>query len=367
MFKIKKIFIEAAVIDNPQVQKICGRIDAPCETVTDAGEVYRAVSAAADPVQRGKEVLFLTRNRGRFVRDCPGTRDYTCCGYQILHVGTFCTMDCSYCILQAYFHPPVLQYFVNHDDLLAELGALFRQPGVQRIGTGEFTDSLLWEAWTDLADLLVPRFADQDRAVLELKTKTTRIEKLQSLNHRRRSILAWSLNTPRVVRAQERSTASLQARLQAAARGESRGYPLAFHFDPMVIYAGCREDYRRTVDRLFEYVSAENIVWISLGSFRFPPALKPVVEARFPDSKIVYGEFVAGLDGKMRYFKPMRIELYRDIVAAIRTHAPDTLVYFCMEDDTVWRKTFGFVPQERGGLPRMLDEAAVRVCGVTAQ
>jgi len=351
--KIKQVFIDAEVADNPSVRRICERIDLRGETVSDAGPVYRFVSEAADPVQRGKEVLFLTRNRGRFIRDCPGTRCYTCCGYKILHVGTYCTMDCAYCILQAYFHPPVLQYFVNHDDLLKELAAFFTRPEVQRIGTGEFTDSLLWEAWTDLADVLVPRFANQDRAVLELKSKTTRIEKLQGLDHRRKTIAAWSLNTPRVIRKQERSTASLHARLQAAARCESWGYPLAFHFDPMVIYDGCVEDYRDTIREIFEHVSAQNIVWISLGSFR-----------RFSDSKIVYGEFVPGLDGKMRYFKPLRIDLYRSIVEAIRSHAPDTLVYFCMEDDAVWRKTFGFVPQDRGGLPKMLDEAAARVCSL---
>ena len=364
MTLIKKIFIDAAVNHNPQVAKICSRIDAPCQTVADAGEVYRAVAAAADPVQRGKEVLFLTSNRGRFLRDCPGTRCYTCCGYKILHVGTYCTMDCAYCILQAYFHPPVLQYFVNHDELLEELDAALRQNGVQRIGTGEFTDSLLWEEWTDLAGMLVPRFARQDRAVLELKTKTTRVDKLFGMDHRRKTILAWSLNTPRVIRKQERSTTSLRARLEAAARCEARGYPLAFHFDPMVIYDGCHQDYRRTVEQIFAHVSPENIVWISLGSFRFPPALKPIIETRFPDSRIVYGEFISGLDGKMRYFKPLRIDLYRRIVDAIRTHAPEVLIYFCMEDDAVWRKTFGFVPRERGGLPRMLDEAAVRVCGL---
>jgi spore photoproduct lyase len=132
----------------------------------------------------------------------------------------------------------------------------------------------------------------------------------------------------------------------------------------MVIYDGCHEDYRRTVGQIFAHVSPENIVWISLGSFRFPPDLKPIIETRFADSKIVYGEFISGLDGKMRYFKPLRIDLYRRIVDAIRAHAPDVLIYFCMEDDAVWRKTFGFVPQERGGLPQMLDEASMRVCGL---
>jgi hypothetical protein len=35
-----------------------------------------------------------------------------------------------------------------------------------------------------------------------------------------------------------------------------------------------------------------------------------------------------------------------------------------MEDDEVWRHALGFTPAERGGLARMLDEAAARHCGV---
>jgi spore photoproduct lyase len=96
------------------------------------------------------------------------------------------------------------------------------------------------------------------------------------------------------------------------------------------------------------------------------PDLKGVVQSRFPRSKIVYGEFISGLDGKMRYFKPLRMKIYRAIAQAIRAHAPDVCLYFCMEDDEVWQDALGFRPADRGGLTRMLDEAAVRQCGINA-
>ncbi len=336
----------------------------PTEIVNNEHAVYEAVSSASDPVQKGKTLLFLTRNKGAFVKSCPGTRAYRCCGYKILHIGTFCTMECSYCILQSYFHPPVLQYFVNHDDLLAELDQLFLEKTITRIGTGEFTDSMIWESWADLSSILVSRFSKQANAVLELKTKTTAIQGLKQLRHNRKTIVAWSLNTERVIHNEERHTAPLSARLQAAAQCESWGYPLAFHFDPMVIYDTCEDDYRHAVKQLFCRISPKNIVWISLGTFRFMPSLKPIIEKRFPDSKIIYGEFISGLDGKMRYFKPLRIDLYRKMISWIRQYAPEVLIYFCMEDDDVWQKSLGFIPNDRGGLPEMLDESAVFHCGL---
>ena len=36
------------------------------------------------------EILYLKEYRGRFLRPCPGTSHYHCCGYQIIHIGENC-------------------------------------------------------------------------------------------------------------------------------------------------------------------------------------------------------------------------------------------------------------------------------------
>lgn len=337
----------------------------PREVTDNPSEIYKEINSSTDPVQAGKEVLYLTSNKGAFVRECPGTSHYKCCGYKILHIGSFCVMDCSYCILQTYFHPPLLQLFVNHDEMMSELNSkIFEAPNISRIGTGEFTDSLIWEYWTDLPELLVQKFAEQERAVLELKTKTTAIESLEKINHNKKTILSWSINTPRIIKTDEKRTSSLEARLEAAAKCASWGYALAFHFDPLVIYNGCEEEYEFTINALFKAVPSKSIAYISIGSFRFMPPLKHIIQTRFPDSKIVYGEFILGIDGKMRYFKPLRIDLYKKITRMIRKNAPDVCLYFCMEDEDVWKEVMGFVPEESNGISDMLDRSVSDLCGL---
>jgi spore photoproduct lyase len=365
---ISRLCIDEAVREHQAVRAVRKRIPTASVTVIrDVLQVYKTASTGHDPIAQGKRTLFLTQNRGSFLRKCPGTKSYICCGYQILHIGTYCTMDCAYCILQAYFHPPILQYFVNQEALFKELDDLFssKKTPFKRIGTGEFTDSLIWEPWTELSRALVPYFSEQGRVVLELKTKTCAVENLKGLAHNKKTIVSWSLNPPAIIRRHERGTASVRARLQAAARCEAWGYPLAFHFDPLILYDGWEKDYKRLIRQLFRTVSAKNIVWISLGAFRFMPSLKPIMQKRFPKSKIVYGEFVPGLDGKMRYFKPLRIELFRKMATWIKDVAPEVLVYLCMEDEEVWRRALGFVPKERGGLSKMLDESAATHCGLS--
>ena len=168
---IQELYIDEEIADSPVAKSITDRLNIPAVIVAGDQDVYHRVSSSPDPIQRGKNVLLLTRNKGAFIKKCPGTRSYTCCGYEILHVGTFCHMDCAYCILQSYFHPPLMQYFVNRSDLFRELKGIFNGNEIRRIGTGEFTDSFIWDQWTDLSLQLVPAFAEQDRAILELKTK----------------------------------------------------------------------------------------------------------------------------------------------------------------------------------------------------
>ncbi len=362
--KITKLFIDKEVADLPAARLMLQKHTGACEIVEDQNKVYEFISDSKHPIQQAKETLFITKNRGSFIKECPGTSCYTCCGYKILHIGTFCSMDCSYCILQSYFHPPVLQFFVNHKDLIKEIYTLFKKEAVSRVGTGEFTDSMIWERWTGLSAVLVPEFSKQSVAVLELKTKTTDIDLLKKMHHNRKTIVSWSLNTERIIKEQERRTSSLTARLKAASACESWGYPVAFHFDPVILYDGCEEEYKKVIRSIFSYVSPGNTVWISIGTFRFMPPLKSIIRNRFPDSKITYGEFITGLDGKIRYFKPLRIDIYKKMVAWIKEIAPDVLVYFCMEDDEVWEKASGFVPKERGGLSAMLDASAIQHCGL---
>ena len=364
---IHKIFIDQAVSDNPVTAAVCTRFDIPVEVVDSPESVFDRVAKHNDPEEYGKRILLLTRNKGAFIRDCPGTSHYTCCGYTILHIGTYCVMDCAYCILQAYFHPPVLQLFVNHEEMKTALDDLFQSETITRIGTGEYTDSLIWERIYPVSQTLVPLFAAQSSAVLELKTKTTAIDHLIHLPHNRKTIMAWSVNTERIIASEERATASLDQRLDAASACAARTYPIAFHFDPMVIYDGCETEYAAVVDRIFNRIHPDHIVWMSLGSFRFIPALKPIIERRFSRSKIVYGEFIKGMDGKMRYFKPLRIRLYRHVIERIRKRAPDLCIYFCMEDDEVWAKAMGFLPSAHGGVPHMLDQCAARHCGLNGR
>ena len=358
---LAEIIVEEGCREHPLAKEIIKRAGLPVRLLANDQSTGSADPFYAQNLSQGKRQLVLARNKGKFLKSCPGTREYLCCGYQVLNIGMNCPMDCVYCILQAYLNNPRLSFFIKIEDMLVELTNALGQDRqlFWRIGTGEFTDSLVLDRLTGLSRILVEFMRDQPNGVLELKTKTVEIDNLATADHGGRTIVSWSLNSPWVIDRHELRAAPLSQRLSAAARCVSWGYNVAFHFDPLIYYPGWEEGYEETVQRLFEAVPRERIAWISMGALRFLPSLRSIVATRFPNVSFFCEEFVPGLDGKSRYFRTRRVALYRHLLQLIKRHAhPATCLYLCMESREIWQEVFGYSPEDQGGLSAMLDRAA---------
>jgi spore photoproduct lyase len=361
MQPFRKIILENGVRDYDMTRRILSRLpDVPVEEISDTS-VLRP--HAADPalwLGESKTTLLLALQKGPFWRPCPGTRDYICCGYQTLQVTVNCPFDCAYCILQSYINLPVTTIFVNLEDLLAELDQrLAEDPQkIWRLGTGEFGDSLALDDLMGLNERLIPFFARHPRAVLEIKTKWHDLAPLLPLGPNRRVIFAWSLNPPDIVTNAERGAASLGARLKAARQAQDAGFRLAFHFDPIIYFPGWEEAYRDTVARLAAAVSPDAIAWISLGALRFLPALREIIMSRFPSCRFAAAEMVPAPDGKLRYFKTLRLELYGRLREWLEQVFPGVELYLCMESPRIWQKVFAASPTE-AELAARLDKRAI--------
>jgi spore photoproduct lyase len=228
---------------------------------------------------------------------------------------------------------------VNIEDYLGALDNFLKNPRQNiRIGTGEFTDSLALDSLTGYSRLLIDFFSHKDSAILELKTKSNNVDSILDLKHNRKTVVSWSLNPQALVDSDDWKTSALKERLTAAKKCCQAGYSVSFHFDPIIYSRNWEVLYKELVDRLFREVKPENIAWISLGTFRFPPYLKTIIEQRFPESKILDEELVLGFDRKLRYSSRQRIFIYKKMYSWIRKHSQDLLVYLCMEPKEIWQE-----------------------------
>ena len=360
MTDFTQMWVDSTMVCDQRLESLTGHVGS--WSVMEGGAKKRMLheleTYEEDPCGAGKSILVVEPYKGPLVKDCPGTRHHICCGYKIINVVTNCPMDCSYCILQGYLNNPCVTVHPQMDKIFEEVGAcLDRHQGMYvRFGTGELSDSLVIDNAVGFAREAVPFFARTMFGILELKTKAADVSHLLPLEHNGKTVVSWSLNPPAIVEKEELHTATLTDRLRAARACHDAGYALGFHFDPLIYYAGWERDYRETVDLLFDFVSPARIMWISLGGLRYPPALKNTATARFPDTSIFTGEFVTGEDGKYRYLKGIRIDMYRKVCSWLHEYDPSLFVYLCMERDDVWHEAFGWSPKHTGGLNRLFHE-----------
>lgn len=364
----RQVWIDRQVRDSPiTAQVLMALPEVPTEVIDGPPPVPEPESQAA-LMTTAKRQLYLTAQRGRFLRACPGASSrqsaaHLCCGYMIVDVVYNCNYDCTYCYLQSYVNAPYLTVYANIDQLFDELGTFLRsQPQhLVRIGSGEFSDSLSLDPLTGFAGLLVPFVRQFPNVLFEFKTKSDLVDGLLEHDPAGRVMVSWSLNPEAVVQREEHKTASLAARLRAAQRCRDAGYKIGLHFDPLLYYPGWEADYEPFVAQVFAALAPTDIAYMSLGSLRFAPALHDVVRTRFPKSRILLEELLPGPDGKIRYFKPLRTEMYAKMHAWIRRYTPDTGLYLCMESQEIWQRALGHAPTCSTGVEQYIQASEQRL------
>jgi spore photoproduct lyase len=352
-FEIRRILMEKGAENDPLSKRIVGKLPHRPIEMVESNEL----AGREDIEEMDKETLRLIHYQGEFLKSCPGTKRYICCGYQILNVGINCPMECSYCFLQSYINQPSLRIFSNIENNLKVVGEFIdNHPNrIFRIGTGEFTDSLALNYLTGWTDFLLPFFSKRKNCIIELKTKTSCIGDIIKTRKRERVVVAWSLNTFPIIDHEEEKTASLEERILAARQCQDEGCVVAFHFDPLIHYSGWDKDYEMVIQLLERHINPESVIWISIGSFRYMPQLKGSILRRFPHTHIFDDEFITGLDGKLRYFKPIRIDMYAKLSERLKKWYDNLGIYLCMESDDVWQQSFGWSPKNSSNLSHCLD------------
>ncbi len=328
--------------DDPMVRRfrvLSGREIIEC---ADEAALQAAIEAVKDRGTASKEAVILKRFPGRMFQKCPGSPGMICCNYLLVNTGFNCLYNCTYCYLNYYLNSFGLVQFINVEASLRDIeGIAVANPEmVYRVGSGEYTDSLMMDEITGIGESLIGTAAPHRNVFAELKTKSANVRHLLGIRDKGNAVLAWTLNTLRNIGLYEAGSALLEERLDAASAASRAGYLTAFHFDPMIRYEGWIDEYLEVVDRLFTRVDPARVAWISLGCFRYSPGFREIIREAFPGQGLTSEELFPGPDGKFRYLKRVRVRAYRAMLERIRSYSDVPFVYLCMETESVWRDVF---------------------------
>jgi len=348
MLKFNNVYIDPAVKNLPLTRHILERIK------------YGAVHEYAGENHPG-DGLLLTVNRGAFIKPCPGQKGSVCCGYWVVEWGMGCPFECEYCIIQNYTQAGDVTLFLNWEDCQREIVELRNKvSGPIRLGTGQFGDPLALEEIFPLNAAIIAMTADMPDFTVEIKSKSSYIGPVIRAERAEHVTLAFSLNPQSIIDRLEHGAASLEERLKAAAYAVARkNCRLAFHFDPLIPVDNWQEEYRSVFMLMDRHLRGLPINWISLGTFRFPKGFQEQVEKYHPNTGIFAEEFYPSTDGKIRYFRPFREQIYQFARTELGGLFPETPVYLCMETPEVWER-LEKRPFFSGDLKKLLDRSVKR-------
>ncbi len=357
-------FVKRLIIDREsRHDRITARItenlpSVPVTVVSNAGELVRET-----PVDR--ESLILMRRKGAFIKEFPVPREAPPCGERYIITMLNCPFSCSYCYLRSYLDHRRIVIFTNIGDLTAEIEPLRSSSPPVRLTTGELGDSLALDHLTGITGEILavlggggavpdgggeavptgggamPRVST---AVLDVRTKSDRVDHLlddprcvQNL------VITWTMGPENQIEREEPGTATLGERCAAMRRAAGSGIPVGVRFDPIVPHYADIAAYRSVLEKIASSIAPATVHRFELGTLRFPPGLWECIRNGDPGSPLLRGEYFRDREGMIRYYRPARVALYRELVRTIESVFPDAAIELSMEDRTVWEDA-GLVP-----------------------
>jgi len=330
----EKIFIEKAVLKSDLVCRL-KKIFSLSEfiLIESYSKHIKNIQTSIPRYNRRAEEFYIVKGNFDQIKKCPCSPNTLSCGYKIVNLGCGCTYECVYCYLQEYVNFPGIIIPANIQDFF---NSFRKNPQQIRFGSGEFTDSLLFDHITEFSPMIVDFFRKYPKTIFEFKTKSTNIDLLLKTKSSRNIVISWSVNPQNIIDHVEPYTPLLADRIQAAGQCLKAGYKIAFHFDPIFYYDHWEDDYEVLINEIFKNISKNNIAWISLGTFRMAIDLKKIVENRFPKNTILNEELIVGYDNKFRYHKEIRLNIYKKMKKSIRKFDKNILIYLCMEEKNIY-------------------------------
>lgn len=293
------------------------------------------------PKKREKSRIVTEKSGKKIWGSCPVASPKTvCCNLRTIDAVENCIFGCSYCTIQTFYSERI----VFDADLAEKLKAIPIEPDrFYHFGTGQSSDSLAWGNRNGNLEALCRFAAEHRNILLEFKTKSDNVGYFLENETPPNIVCSWSLNTPTIIANEEHFTASLPRRLEAARAAADRGVKVAFHFHPMVYYAGWEEEYPAIAGELLRRFDPEEVLFISFGSITMiKPAIQKIRRLGH-QTKILQMEMVADPHGKLTYPDAVKIQMFQTMYEAFKPWRDEVFMYLCMEKAAIWESAFGYV------------------------
>ena len=326
------IYIEDAVAGHPLSRNILNKFQEstiiPCNRYT---EIFNRKSQNFR-LQKKNPALILAEKYANFI--LPAPRGYgigSGRNYYFSHMLN-CIYDCRYCFLQGMYRSANYVLFVNYEDFERAIHDTIDEHcgGKVNLFSGYDCDSLAFEPVTGFVEYFLPVIKRYSNALFELRTKSTQIRSLLSLEPLENTVVAYSFTPDEVARALEHKTPAPEKRINAMKNLQDRGWRLGLRFDPLIYSVNFREQYQTLFRDIFNVIEESSIHSVSLGSFRLPRKFFRTMRRLYPEEKL-FSSPLEDASGMISYKKQLHDDMLGYCHDQLLQYIPPEKLFPCEE------------------------------------
>lgn len=227
-----------------------------------------------------------------------------------------CIYDCGYCYLKGMYPSGNLVIFVNIEDIFAEAARQLKEHPLYLCVSYD-SDLYALESLTGYVQAWSSFAAEHENLTVEVRTKCANRSVLKKMIPNPRMIFAFTLSPERVAVQYERGTPSLKQRLLCVREAMERGFAVRLCFDPMLYVRDWKTCYGEMLDMVRKEISMEELVDVSVGSFRISQEYLKKMRKNAPGEAVVwfpyenkegYYQYPVALQEEMEQFLAERLE-----------------------------------------------------------
>ena len=328
---IETIYIENQVKNHFRTKKILSKLNKNVDVIycDHYGEIFN-IKSQNFRVQKNKPALILAKKDGKKLHEIP--KNFGIGGdknYYFSHMLN-CIYDCEYCFLQGKHMSAHYLLFINYEDFFLEIEEKIKQNRHQEsyFFSGYDCDSLAFDGITNFVDCFIPIFKKNKNAILELRTKSTQIQKILKHKPIDNCIVAFSFTPENISKLIEHKVPSVKKRIIAMKNLANKGWKIGLRFDPIVPACNFGKIYEELFKKIANSIPEKNIHSISFGMMRFPKKMFKKIIKENNDTKINNLSF-ENRNGIYTYSKVNEKKFENIIIGKLNKHLKNVPVFNC--------------------------------------
>ena len=328
---IETIYIENQIRQHHRTEEILSKFKKKIDVVycDHYGEIFN-IKSQNFRIQKKKPALVLAKKEGKKLHDIPksfsiGEKK----NYYFSHMLN-CIYDCEYCFLQGKHMSAHYLLFINYEDFFIEIEKKIKQNRFEKsyFFSGYDCDSLAFDGITGFVESFLPIFERNKNGILEIRTKSVKIQKILKHKPINNCIIAFSFTPENISKLIEHKVPSVKKRIDSMKKLAEMGWKIGLRFDPIIPTCNFAKIYENLFKNIASNVPKEKIHSISFGMMRFPKKMFKKMIKEYPNKKIISLNFKNN-NGIYSYSNEVQKKLQNIIVRKLKKYMKNIPIYNC--------------------------------------